>query len=70
MKLQSGQLHDVAGIVPEVIDLWDNIDLVSTKEVAARGIGEGLWPDQEGFREPYWESEAAHLYYSETVSLI
>ncbi|KAG4035242.1 hypothetical protein MFRU_001g00130 [Monilinia fructicola] len=66
--VQSWQLHQVAGIVPEAIDLWDNNDLVDAAELAAHPIVqmEGTpWDDGEGFRELYWSSEAQHLNNSE-----
>ncbi|RAL66327.1 hypothetical protein DID88_005997 [Monilinia fructigena] len=66
--LQSWQLHQVAGIVPEAIDLWDNNDLVDAAESAAHPIVlmEGTpWDNGEGFRELYWSSEAQNLSNSE-----
>ncbi|KAF7956890.1 hypothetical protein EAE96_004214 [Botrytis aclada] len=64
---QSWELHKVAGIVPEAVDLWDNVDLVDAGEVAKHPIVqmEGTPDDVEGFKEWYWESEAAHLAESE-----
>ncbi|TGO24385.1 hypothetical protein BPAE_0104g00150 [Botrytis paeoniae] len=65
---QSWELHKVAGIVPEVVDLWDNVDLVDAAEVSRHPIVqmEGTPADVEGFKELYWESEAAHLAESES----
>ncbi|ESZ95577.1 hypothetical protein SBOR_4057 [Sclerotinia borealis F-4128] len=64
---QSWQLHKVAGIVPEVIDLWDNVDLVGKEEATIHPIVqmEGTPDDIEGFKELYWENEASHLALSE-----
>ncbi|KAI9644903.1 hypothetical protein NHQ30_006937 [Ciborinia camelliae] len=61
-RAASWELHEVAGIVPECIDLWDNIDLVDTNEYRLHPIvsHEGT-EDQWGFRELYWHSEATHL---------
>ncbi|TEY32566.1 hypothetical protein BOTCAL_0723g00010 [Botryotinia calthae] len=68
---QSWELHKVAGIVPEAVDLWDNVDLVDAAEVSKHPIVqmEGTPADFEGFKELYWESEAAHLSESETWEL-
>ncbi|TGO10976.1 hypothetical protein BTUL_0120g00140 [Botrytis tulipae] len=65
---QSWELHKVAGIVPEAVDLWDNVDLVDAAEVSKHPIVqmEGTPADVEGFKELYWESEAAHLAQSES----
>ncbi|KAJ8071551.1 hypothetical protein OCU04_001865 [Sclerotinia nivalis] len=66
-QTQSWQLHEVAGIIPEALDLWDNVDLVDAEEVAIHPIVqmEGTPADEEGFKELYWESEAARLNASE-----
>ncbi|TGO55619.1 hypothetical protein BCON_0089g00140 [Botryotinia convoluta] len=66
--IQSWELHKVAGIVPEAVDLWDNVDLVDAAEVSRHPIiqMEGTPADVEGFKELYWESEAAHLAESES----
>lgn len=47
------------------------MDLVDAAEVGRHPIVqmEGTPADLEGFKEFYWESEAAHLSESETVSL-
>ncbi|TGO63454.1 hypothetical protein BOTNAR_0100g00140 [Botryotinia narcissicola] len=65
---QSWELHKVADIVPEAVDLWDNVDLVDAAEVSKHPIVqmEGTPADVEGFKELYWESEAAHLAQSES----
>ena len=70
--IQSWQLHKVAGIVPEVIDLWDNLDLVTFEEAQAHPIVplEGtLDDDLENFKELYWATEAGLIELSEMVSL-